>query len=121
MVTENDYDRDLWNGDVGVVAPDPRTGASVVFLRGEAVKAVPVTAMPAHETAFAMTIHKSQGSQFGHAVVVLPAESGPLLTRELVYTGISRARSKVTLCGDARVLADALRRRVERASGLGDR
>ena len=121
MVTENDYDRDLWNGDVGVVAPDPRTGASVVFLRGEAVKAVPVTAMPAHETAFAMTIHKSQGSQFGHALVVLPAESGPMLTRELVYTGISRARSKVTLCGDAGVLADALRRRVERASGLGDR
>ncbi len=117
IVTENDYESGLWNGDVGVVGLS--AGEPVAIFAGPAgPRAVPVAALPAHESAFAMTIHKSQGSQFAHAVVVLPTEITPLLTRELVYTGISRARSQLTVAGPVEVLAAAIERRVARASGL---
>lgn len=117
MVRENDYEHDLWNGDVGVVSRGPK-GAVVLFLRADTVKSVPLVAMPAHETAFAMTIHKSQGSQFDHVYVVLPPEETPLLTRELIYTAVSRAKSSLTLCGDRTLLRSAIDRRIRRASGL---
>lgn len=120
MVRENDYEHDLWNGDVGVVSRGPR-GPAVVFLRPDGLKSVPLAAMPAHETAFAMTIHKSQGSQFDHVYVVLPPEETPLLTRELVYTAISRAKASLTLCGARSLLRSAVDRRISRASGLSDR
>lgn len=120
LVSENDYEHDLWNGDVGLVAREHGV-PSVIFLRADAVKAVALSAMPAHETAFAMTIHKSQGSQFKHVFVVLPPEQTPILTRELVYTGISRAKASLTLCCSREVLRDALERRVTRASGLAER
>ena len=119
LVTENDYEHGLWNGDVGLTTRG-QTDWEVVFPtenKGE-VRAVPVSAMPAHETAFAMTIHKSQGSQFSHAVVVLPERETTILTRELVYTGISRAQNALTVCGDPEVLREALKRRVIRATSL---
>lgn len=118
LVTQNDYEHQLWNGDVGVATQTDR-GWVVAFSAPEGVRLVPVGSLPAHETAFAMTIHKSQGSQFRHAVVVLPGAVTPLLTRELIYTGISRASHQLTLCGSAEVLAAAVQRRVLRASGLG--
>ncbi len=74
--------------------------------------------LPEHSTAFAMTIHKSQGSEFEHVCVVLPRHDSPLLTRELVYTGVTRARSRMSLVGDRGVLERALGRTVQRASGL---
>ena len=74
--------------------------------------------LPPHETAFAMTIHKSQGSEFDEVVVLLPAGISPILSRELIYTAVTRARSKVTIFGDAEVVAHAVARRIERASGL---
>lgn len=117
MVRENDYEHDLWNGDVGVVSRGPK-GPVVLFLRPDHVKSVRLGAMPAHETAFAMTIHKSQGSQFDHVYVVLPPEETPLLTRELIYTAVSRAKSSLTLCGDRALLRAAIDRRINRASGL---
>ena len=84
------------------------------------VRYVSLARLPDHETALAMTVHKSQGSQFDRIALVLPAESGsPILTRELVYTGITRAKWRVDWVGDRVVLADALRRGVGRASGLG--
>lgn len=118
LVTQNDYEHQLWNGDVGV-ATRSTAGWVVAFSAPEGVRQVPVGSLPTHETAFAMTIHKSQGSQFRHAVVVLPATITPLLTRELIYTGISRASHQLTLCGSAEVLEAAVQRRVLRASGLG--
>lgn len=120
LVSENDYEHDLWNGDVGLVAREHGV-PSVLFLRADGVKTVALSAMPAHETAFAMTIHKSQGSQFKHVFVVLPPEQTPILTRELVYTGISRAKSSLTLCCSRDVLRAGLERRVIRASGLAER
>lgn len=120
LVTENDYEHRLWNGDIGLAVLDAR-GWGVAFAAADGPRVVPIRSLPAHETAFAMTIHKSQGSQFAHAVVVLPDALTSILTRELVYTGISRARSRLTVCGAAAVLAGALARRVQRASGLADR
>ena len=74
--------------------------------------------LPEHATAFAMTIHKSQGSEFGHVCVVLPRQGSPLLTRELVYTGVTRARSRMSMVGERTVLEGALASTVQRASGL---
>lgn len=120
LVTENDYEHRLWNGDVGLATRDER-GWCVAFPTADGARMVPVRSLRAYETAFAMTIHKSQGSQFTHAVVVLPEAVTSLLTRELIYTGISRARAQLTVCGSADVLRAAMSRRVQRASGLAER
>jgi exodeoxyribonuclease V alpha subunit len=78
--------------------------------------------LPDHETAFAMTVHKAQGSEFDHAVLALPPAGGPLLTRELIYTAITRARQRFTLleAGTPDTLSQAIDRQVRRASGLRD-
>ncbi|MEY4694536.1 MAG: hypothetical protein RLZZ95_985, partial [Pseudomonadota bacterium] len=93
MVTRNDKALGVFNGDVGVVLPGATsTALRVWFLEGAALRSVSVSRLAHVETAFAMTIHKSQGSEFAHAVVVLPDSGGDMLTRELVYTGITRAK-----------------------------
>lgn len=123
LVTENDYEHGLWNGDIGVVYRDGGR-IEVVFPpveREQPTRAVAASSMPAHETAFAMTIHKSQGSQFQHAYVILPSVKTRILTRELVYTGISRAQRRLTVCGDPTVLREGLDQRVTRATSLETR
>lgn len=125
MVTRNDPALGVFNGDVGVVLPafqpdgQARRSLRAYFLDGEALRSVAVSRLAHVETAFAMTIHKSQGSEFAHTVVVLPDGAGEMLTRELVYTGITRARTHFSLV-EARpgLLEAALLRRVQRASGL---
>lgn len=123
IVTENRYDVQRMNGDVGiVVAPAPgRRTARVAFpgREGTAVEYLDLPAMPPHETVFAMTIHKSQGSQFKHTMIVLPARTSRILTRELVYTAVTRSRKHVSLAGTREVLREALGRTVQRASTLG--
>ncbi len=123
IVTENRYDVQRMNGDVGiVVAPAPgRRTARVAFpgREGTAVEYLDLPAMPPHETVFAMTIHKSQGSQFKHTMIVLPARASRILTRELVYTAVTRSRKHVSLAGTREVLREALGRTVQRASTLG--
>ena len=121
MVTRNDYATSVFNGDIGVTLPDPaRAGAlRVYFLEGDKVRSVLATRLRNVETAFAMTVHKSQGSEFAHTVLALPRERNAVLTRELVYTGITRASKEFTLvtpAGD--VLFDAIERRTHRTSGL---
>ncbi|CDG82518.1 exodeoxyribonuclease V subunit alpha [Janthinobacterium agaricidamnosum] len=121
MVTRNDYGTGVFNGDIGLTLRDPARPDSlrVYFLEGEAVRSVLATRLRQVETAFAMTVHKSQGSEFRHTVLVLPKEGGVMLARELVYTGITRARDFFTLVTPARaVLLDAVLRRTQRASGL---
>ena len=76
--------------------------------------------LPEHETAFALTIHKSQGSEFDRVLVLLPSQTGPVLTRELVYTGITRAKNEVTLMAPSEILAAAIEAKSTRASGLHD-
>ncbi len=118
MITGNDYNLDLYNGDIGVcVATDD--GLRVVFERG-GVRTFPLSHLHEHATVHATTIHKSQGSQFRSVVVVLPDEASRLLTRELLYTAVTRAETRVTIVGDEAVIRAAVERSVQRASGLGD-
>jgi exodeoxyribonuclease V alpha subunit len=121
MVTRNDYGTRVFNGDIGLTLPDPARPGSlrVYFLEGDAVRSVLATRLRHVETAFAMTVHKSQGSEFRHTVLVLPQDRGGMLARELVYTGITRASEKFTLVSPASaLLGEAIARRTHRASGL---
>ncbi|MGB1381235.1 MAG: exodeoxyribonuclease V subunit alpha [Ilumatobacteraceae bacterium] len=120
MVTENDASRRLFNGDIGVVVD--RDGAlEVVLPDGDGVRAVPRVHLGRVETVHALTIHKSQGSEFDRVVVVLPSADSLLATRELLYTAITRARSSVTLIGSLDTVLAALARPTRRASGLRTR
>ena len=117
MITKNDYNLELYNGDIGVtVATDQ--GLRAAFDRG-GMRLFPLTHLGEHTTSHAMTIHKSQGSQFRSVVVVLPDEASRLLTRELLYTAVTRASERVWVVGDEAVVRSAVERSVQRASGLG--
>jgi exodeoxyribonuclease V alpha subunit len=121
MVTRNDYPTSTFNGDIGLALPDPSRPGSlrVWFLEGDKVRSVLATRLRHVETAYAMTVHKSQGSEFAHTVLALPKEGGAVLARELVYTGITRASRQFTLATPApAVLGEAILRRTHRASGL---
>jgi len=123
MITRNDYSLRLFNGDVGVVLPDPAAGGDlrVFFLSAEGmVRKFHPLLLPEHETVYAMTVHKSQGSEFDRVLLVLPDRESPVLTRELIYTGISRAREQVEIWGNEPVFRSAVARRIERTSGLRD-
>ena len=120
LVTANDYNLGLFNGDTGVVVAAGDQLRAAFERRGTVVEVAP-TRLAAVETLHAMTIHKSQGSQFGEAVVVLPDESSPILTRELLYTAVTRAERAVTVIGTAAAVRAAVDRPVSRASGLRSR
>ncbi len=123
MILSNDYNLRLFNGDVGVIFPDPENeGELRAFFQGSdgTLRSFVPARLPAHETAWAMTIHKSQGSEYKRVLIVLPDREGPTLTRELIYTAVSRARSRVEIWHRAPVLRAAIERTVDRASGLPD-
>ena len=123
LITQNDYALRLFNGDVGIALPDPEAdGRLRVCFEGDEgrVRRIPPVRLPPHETTYATTIHKSQGSEFARVLIVLPPDDSRLLTRELLYTGITRARQAVTVWGDERVLGAAVERRLVRSSGLRD-
>lgn len=119
LVTENAYDLGLMNGDVGLVLPTPE-GRAAVFPheRPHEVRVVALSRLPSHEGALAMTVHKSQGSQFERVALVLAGRPSPIQTRELVYTGVTRAKNQLAWLGTESELKDALERPVNRASGL---
>lgn len=124
MVTRNDYGAGVFNGDIGLTLPDPARPGSlrVWFLEGDSVRSVLATRLRHVETAFAMTVHKSQGSEFAHTVLVLPRERSAVIARELIYTGITRASRRFTLMSSgASVLEQGIATRTQRASGLRDR
>jgi exodeoxyribonuclease V alpha subunit len=121
LVTENDYELRLYNGDTGVVIQSDPHRVSAAFERGGELIEFTPTRLGAIETAFAMTIHKSQGSQFGTAVVMLPTAISRILTRELLYTAATRARTRLILVGTEETLRIAVSRPVARASGLSGR
>ncbi|MFL5240845.1 MAG: exodeoxyribonuclease V subunit alpha [Gemmataceae bacterium] len=119
LVTRNDYHRELFNGDVGIALRTAEGGYRVYFQRCDEFLSFPIETLPAHELAFALTVHKSQGSEYGQVLLVLPHEGGRrLLTKELIYTGITRAKDLAILCGSKEVLAAALSRKTNRTSGL---
>ena len=118
MVTHNTPERNLFNGDVGVTVRGPH-GMVVLFPRGDKVAVCPVGLLPEHELAYAMTVHKSQGSEFENVMVVLPDdEKHPLLNRQIVYTGITCAKKRAVIVGTEKALTVALERKIERDTGI---
>lgn len=122
MVTRNDYALGLFNGDIGIALPGAGGALRVYFRTGDGgLRAVSPAALPPHDTAFALTVHKSQGSEFEHAVLMLPSVFSRVLSRELVYTAITRARERVEVIGARAVLAQAIATPTQRDSGLAAR
>jgi exodeoxyribonuclease V alpha subunit len=130
MVTRNQPGLGLANGDIGVVLslPDPQHAGQRVLRAAFAgagagrVRWVSPARLPDIETVYALTVHKSQGSEFDHVVLVLPERPGPLLTRELLYTGATRARESLVLVlpGSPALLDEAVRHATHRAGGIWD-
>lgn len=124
MITQNDHAIGLYNGDIGLCLPSAEEGGRLrVWFEqsGGALRSWLPSRLPPHETVLAMTVHKSQGSEFDEVALVLPDAPSPLLTRELVYTGITRAKRQLTLYTTPGLLAQAIRTRTERHSGLAER
>jgi exodeoxyribonuclease V alpha subunit len=121
MIRENSYRHGLYNGDVGLVWRDDDATLRVWFETAAGPRPWLPAALPAHESAFAMTVHKSQGSEFDDVLLALPERSVRVSSRELIYTGITRARRSLTLWANENVLAEAVARRAQRWSGLGAR
>ncbi len=119
MVTENDYQLGVFNGDSAVIVADSVDGEVAVFEREPTPLRVVPTRLGHVTTAFASTVHKSQGSQFGTVVVVLPHHESHVLSRELLYTAVTRATDRVIVVGSRASLVAAINRRSRRASGLG--
>ncbi|MGH8173507.1 MAG: exodeoxyribonuclease V subunit alpha, partial [Rhodanobacteraceae bacterium] len=120
MIRENSYRHGLYNGDVGLVWGEGEA-MRVWFVTDTGPRAWLPAALPAHESAFALTVHKSQGSEFDDVLLVLPERSVRVSSRELLYTGITRARRSLTLWAGEDVLAEAIARRAQRWSGLARR
>jgi exodeoxyribonuclease V alpha subunit len=123
LIGRNDYNLHLFNGDVGIFLPDLLTGtAPRVFFPGTegGFRAFHPLRLPEHETVFATTVHKSQGSEFDQVMFVLPDRDSPVLTRELVYTAITRARQRVSLWGPEKLFLTAVSRSTRRMSGLAE-
>lgn len=119
MVLRNDYALRLFNGDVGIALPDA-DGALMVFFPSDTggFRAISPLRLPEHETAFAMTVHKSQGSEFESLLILMPAQPHPVVTRELLYTAVTRARRKVALACSEAVLEDGILTSMRKHSGL---
>ena len=123
LITRNDYNLRLFNGDMGIVLRDRVAGNELrVFFPAPdgTLRRIHPLRLPEHETAYAMTIHKSQGSEFDRVLLILPDRESPVLTRELLYTGITRARESVHIWGTEGVFGMAVSRPTRRTSGLRD-
>ena len=124
LITENDYNLGLFNGDIGITFPD-ETGSEqsfVVYFNTDSnqPRKISTHRLPAHQTVYAMTVHKSQGSEFDNLLLVLPEKDYSVLTRELIYTGITRAKKRVIIWSDEKILTRAISRKIIRNSGVGD-
>jgi exodeoxyribonuclease V alpha subunit len=125
MMMRNDYDRNLFNGDQGIIVrvrrSDGRESPMVVFMRGDRFEAFHLPALgDALELCYATTVHKAQGSEFDTVAVMMPDRDLPLLTRELLYTAVSRARKSVVLVGSVEMIRTAAARKATRYSGLAE-
>lgn len=120
IVTENDKTTGLFNGDVAIIGSDD-THRVACFSTDSNKPGTPVTRLPAVDTVHALTIHKSQGSEYDHVIVVLPDHESRILTRELLYTGVTRAKKKLTIIGSDAVITAAVEAPIRRATGLANR
>ncbi len=121
MVVRNDVETALFNGDIGVLTRGERGAVGACFPTGAGSRFVSLATLPAIETVYATTVHKSQGSEFDEVALVLADRALPLLTRELLYTAVTRARGKVTVYASPDIVRSTVDQRVVRSSGLRDR
>ena len=128
MITKNDYQMNLYNGDTGIIAPaledEGKLKAWFPPLTTDnkaAYRSFSPSRLPANETAYAITVHKSQGTEFDSIMLLLPDKDTPLLSRELIYTGITRAREKVIIYGKQDIFKTAVERKIDRRSGLREK
>ena len=121
LVTENSPRHGLYNGDVGIAWPDEAGEARVWFDGRDGLRAWLPSALPAHESAFALTVHKAQGSEFDQVLLALPERGARVLSRELIYTGLTRCRQEIVLWASEPALRQAIARRAQRWSGLAER
>jgi len=121
LVTQNDHQNQVWNGDLGVAWRTDDGRAQVCFPSPDGgVRTIAVQRLPAHETAWAMTVHKAQGSEFDAVLLAMPELPGPLWQASLVYTGVTRARQRAVVLADPTLLAQCLAHWPTRSSGLAD-
>lgn len=121
IVTRNNYAEQLFNGDVGIIIQGSEGNRVAAFETGSGLRTVSTAALPDVETVFAMTVHKSQGSEFDTVILVLPQAPSPVLVRELMYTAVTRAKTKLIVFGTEAVVRHAILAKSERTSGLKDR
>jgi exodeoxyribonuclease V alpha subunit len=126
MITENDYARQLFNGDIGILLSDPEAPDHWSFYfrtleNTNLFRKVSPYSLPGHETAFAITIHKSQGSEYDQIFLFLPQHHSPVLTRELLYTGITRSKKGLAIVAAKDIFTAALAHRNRRHSGLTEK
>jgi exodeoxyribonuclease V alpha subunit len=117
MITENSYRTGLFNGDIGITLID-KGETKVWFQTNEGAKAFSPVRLPQHETAWVLTIHKSQGSEFEHVALLLPTEDTPILTRQLLYTGITRAKQHLDIISTSSILQLGIQRQNPQATQL---
>ena len=119
MVVRNDYNLKLFNGDIGIIRATAAPELRACFAGpAQTLREIAPLRLPEHETAFALTVHKSQGSEFERVLLILPRDDSAVLSRELVYTGLTRASAGVELWADPEIFATAVRRKISRRSGL---
>jgi exodeoxyribonuclease V alpha subunit len=125
IITSNNYDLGLYNGDTGIMSGTIGEEGAVVYFptpeSGEGVRRIATLRLPRYETAFALTVHKAQGSEFDKVMLILPDQMSEVLSRELLYTAVTRARKRIEIWGDEDVVRQVVERRTERNSGLRDR
>lgn len=124
LILRNDYNLELFNGDIGITMPDPDSKNKDLYVYFPGVSGKPKRflphRLPEHETAYAMTVHKSQGSEFESVLIILPSQDYPVLTRELLYTGITRAKNDISIWGRKEIIKSTILRKIKRSSGLRD-
>lgn len=121
IINVNDYTLGLHNGDTGICLPDAEGELKVYFKREDSIRTIAPGRLPNHNKAFALTVHKSQGSEFDKVLLILPNTVSQVLSRELVYTAITRARTTIHILGRESVLRKTIQKRLQRSSGLRDR
>ncbi|MDH3728141.1 MAG: exodeoxyribonuclease V subunit alpha [Myxococcales bacterium] len=120
IIEENNSELGVYNGDFGMLFERDGTRFATIQREPNGFQALAEARLPRYSSAYALSVHKAQGSEFDEVLIVMPEEDGPLLTRELLYTAVSRARARVRLVGPREVIAAAIRRRAQRFSGLVD-
>jgi len=124
LITRNDYNLELFNGDIGITMSEPDSESKDLYVYFSGASGKPRRflphRLPEHETAYAMTVHKSQGSEFETALLILPVQDYPVLTRELLYTGITRAKNHISIWGREEIIKTTILRKINRNSGLKD-